>query len=303
MNGIVGLKPTLGLLSQQGIVPIAHSQDTAGPMARSVTDVAILLSAMLPPSACAADKTACIPNFVKSLSPTALRGKRIGVWRFAADSVPRVDALYNKALQVLSGAGATLIELESPNVAKLEAAGFKVMLVEFKAGINDYLANTPRAVTTRSLEQLIAYNRSTPRELTLFGQEIFELANRTNGLADAAYLQALADSKRLSRTEGLDRILAANQLDLIVAPTTATAWRLDLVNGDTFTGSFDTLPAAAGYPHLTVPMGVIRSLPVGLSFIGPANADALLLSAGFAYEQLARFNVTPAFKSTVDQLP
>jgi amidase len=177
------------------------------------------------------------------------------------------------------------------------------MLVEFKAGINDYLANTPRAVTTRSLEQLIAYNRSTPRELTLFGQEIFELANRTNGLADAAYLQALADSKRLSRTEGLDRILAANQLDLIVAPTTATAWRLDLVNGDTFTGSFDTLPAAAGYPHLTVPMGVIRSLPVGLSFIGPANADALLLSAGFAYEQLARFNVTPAFKSTVDQLP
>lgn len=302
MNGVVGFKPTLGLLSQQGIVPIAHSQDTAGPMARSVTDVAILLAAMIEPARCGEGRGDCAPvDYMKALSATALQGKRIGVWRFRAGTNPQVAVVYEQALSVLRDAGATLIDIDTPDVRQVSAAEFTVLLTEFKAGLNDYLTNTPTAVKTRTLEQLIEFNKKSPAELSLFGQEFFERAQDTKGVDDPAYRMALEDSKRLART-AIDRILADNQLDFIVAPTNGLSWRIDTINGDNFTGSFSTLPAVSGYPHLTVPMGDVRGLPVGLSFIGPANLDALLLGAGYAYERRARVKLQPQFKPSVDNV-
>lgn len=300
MNGLVGLKPTLGLLSQQGIVPIAHSQDTAGPMARNVTDAAIMLAAMVERAKCVEGQGDCEHvDYVKALSQGALQGKRIGVWRFRAGTNPHIVPVYEQALQVLREAGATLIDVETPDVRQVSGAEFTVLLTEFKADLNAYLAHTPATVATRTLEQLIEFNKKSPAEMALFGQEFFEQAQSTKGLDDAAYLKALNDSKRLAR-EAIDGVLSANKLDFIVAPTNGLAWRIDTINGDNFTGSFSTLPAVSGYPHLTVPMGDVRGLPVGLSFIGPANSDAALLSAGFAYEQRAGVKVKPLFKPTVD---
>jgi len=290
MNGIVGLKPTLGLLAKQGIVPLAHSQDTAGPMARSVTDAALMLGAM----------TGSAHDYAKALSTTSLAGKRVGVWRFRSGRYPQVEALYEQALAVLRAAGATLIEVSVPDTTAVSNAEEIVLFAEFKADLNAYLADTPRAVLARSLEQLIEFNKQTPRELVLFGQELFVRANATASLDDVAYKTALTDSKRLAGAEGIGRLLKSERLDLIVAPTTGPAWRIDLVSGDGYPGSFSTLPAVSGYPHLTVPMGAVRDLPVGISFIGPPLSEPLLLGAGYAYEQRARIQVRPLFKPTIE---
>jgi len=303
INGLVGLKPTHGLLSQQGIVPIAHSQDTAGPMARSVIDVAIMLDAMLEPAKCGEGVSDCKPvSYASSVSANALQGKRIGVWRFRVGTNPHVEPVYERALQVLRDAGATLIDVTMPNIREINSAEFTVLLTEFKADLNAYLEGTPESVKTRSLEQLIEYNKNSPAEMSLFGQELFERANATNGLGDPAYLKALADSKRLAR-EAIDAMLAKDKLDLIVAPTNGPAWRIDTINGDNFTGSFSSLPAVSGYPHLTVPMGSASGFPLGLSFIGLANSDALLLSAAYAYEQSSSARPKAELRPTVDELP
>ncbi len=290
MNGVVGLKPTLGLLPQQGIVPIAHSQDTAGPMARSVADVATMLDAMVGSK----------HGYAASLSANSLAGKRIGVWRFRADRQQNIDVVYERALQVLHAAGATLIEVPTPESTRIEAAEETVLTTEFKTDLNVYLAATPSSVTMRTLGQLIAFNNMNEREHKLFGQELFVAANAAKNLDDPTYKIALADSKRLAGAEGISRVLANEHLDFIVAPTAGPSWRIDLVSGDQFPGSFSTLPAVSGYPHLTVPMGTIKSLPIGLSFIGPPLSEALLLSVGFAYEQKAKVNVHATFKPTLE---
>lgn len=303
MNGIVGLKPTLGLLSQRGIVPVAHSQDTAGPMARSVTDVALLLTAMVADRKCPPGAVGChIGGYLAGLSKDALKGKRIGVLRFGAGHHPGTDTVYDAALRRLSEAGATLVEVQTPDPTPLEKAEQQVLLTEFKSDLDNYLAHLPRAVTVRSLGQLIDFDRSTPRELELFGQDLFYQAQGTQGLTDPAYLKALQQSKRLARQEGIDALLQKNQLDFLVAPTTSPAWRVDLVLGDTSGDSFTTLPAVAGYPHLTVPMGRVEGLPVGLSFIGAAWSEAQLLAAGYAFEQRSPPLPAPRFLPSLEPL-
>ena len=302
MNGVVGLKPTLGLLAGARIVPIAHSQDTAGPMTGTVEDAAIMLSAMV------GEKAACdshLPDcrkddYVAALSAEALKGKRIGVLRFRAGRNPHITSTYDRALAHLRDAGATLVEVAAPDVSKVSTAEGIVLNTEFKADLNAYLATLPEAIKKRDLAQLIAFNRETPRELTLFGQDIFEEAEATAGLADPAYRAALADSKRLAGPEGLARMLTDNRLDFLVAPTNGTSWRIDIVNGDHFSGSFSTLPAVSGYPHLTVPMGTVGGLPVGISFIGPPWSEAMLLGAGHAFERRAGKRTFPTFRPSTE---
>ena len=302
LNGIVGLKPTAGLLSGQYIVPIAHSQDTAGPMARSVADAAVMLGAMVgDQDACKARSPGCqTADYTAALSTEGLRNKRIGVLHFTAGRWPQIDPIYANALEALRAAGAMLIDVATPETTRVGAAENIVLNTEFKADLNAYLAMTPAAVTTRDLTQLIAFNAATAAETVLFGQETFLKANATLGLDDPAYKTALADSKRLAGPEGLLRVLKEQQLDFLVAPSSGTAWRIDIVNGDQFPGSFSTLPAVAGYPHLTVPMGALRDLPLGISFIGALWSEAELLAAAFAFEQKTKARVVPKFIGSIE---
>jgi len=305
MTGIVGLKPTLGLLSQRGIVPIAHSQDTAGPMGRSVADVAMLLSALVAhgahecqPAIGPRDAT----DYAAGLDPDALRHKRIGVLRFKPGSHPEMDAVYERALRRLREAGATLVEVSTPDGAPLQAAELTVLLSEFKAGINAYLAGAPAAVRTRDLAQLIDFNRASPYELQYFGQDIFISAQQTAGLEDVAYRGALETSKRLAGAQGLEQMLQQDQLDLLVAPTTSAAWRVDRIYGDRNADAYiyTRLAAVAGFPHLSVPMGQVAELPVGLSFIGPAWSEQLLLACGNAFSLRAGPLVAPQYLPTLE---
>jgi amidase len=298
LNGIVGVKPTLGLLSGERIVPISHSQDTAGPMTATVTDAALLLTALVGKQPVC--KSCVARDYAASLPAASLAGKRIGVLRFKPGRQPAVDPVFTQALEHLRAAGATLIEADFGDTDPIDAAEDLVLFNEFRADLNAYLATTPAAVKTRTLADLITFNAAQPRETALFGQEIFERAQNMPGIADAAYLKALADSKRLAGPEGIDRVLKANQLDLLVAPTTGPDWRFDFVNGDNYTGSFSTLPAVAGYPHVTVPMGAIKGMPIGLSFIGGAFTEAQLLEAAFVYEQRSKARPRPRFVPSID---
>jgi amidase len=296
-NGIVGFKPTLGLVSRRYIVPISHSQDTAGPMTRSVRDAAILLSVMAgtdPGDSATAEADARRADYAAGLSPTGLRGVRIGVLRGQIGDDPRIAALFESALTTLRSQGAVLVDIGDPGVDRqaLGQAEFTVLLTEFRADLNAYLAAVPaRSGSPRSLVELIAFNRANPAELRWFGQDLFEQAEATGaagGTDSDAYRTALATARRLAGPEGIDRIRRENNVELLLGVTNGPAWAIDLVNGDRFVGpSVSQLPAIAGYPHLTVPMGQIQGLPIGLSFIGTRWADAQVLSAGHAYE-LAR---------------
>jgi amidase len=301
MNGVVGLKPTLGLLSGQRIVPISHSQDTAGPMGISVYDVAVVLDAMIGKApACEAPATDCKRgDYLAELSTDALRGKRIGVMRFKPSQLPQINATYEQALQIMRDAGAELIEVETPQMEPINAAEEAVLFSEFKPDLNAYLATLPASIQTRTLESLIAFNNSSPRELALFGQEIFIRSNEMQ--ADEKYRDALATSKRLAGEEGIARLLKDQNLDFLVAPTTGTAWRIDIANGDQFPGSFSTLSAVSGYPHLTLPMGKLHELPLGISFIGGPWTEAALLAAGYAFEQRAKVDIKAKFLESIDE--
>ncbi|MFL6550973.1 MAG: amidase [Povalibacter sp.] len=300
LNGIVGVKPTLGLLSGERIVPISHSQDTAGPMTLTVTDAAIMLTAMV------GAKPICLAagcskiDYAASLPEASLSGKRVGVLRYKADRSPQLDPLYAQALDQLKGAGAVLVEVDFGDTAPIDEAEETVLYTEFKTDLNAYLATTPPSVKARDLSQLIEFNRASPRELAVFNQEIFERADKSPSLDDTKYRTALATSKRLAGPEGISRVLTKDHLDFLVAATTGPDWRIDLVNGDQYTGSFSTLPAVAGYPHVTVPMGAVKNLPIGLSFIGEKWSEQKLLEAAFAYEQRSRARIAPQFLETVD---
>jgi amidase len=307
-TGIVGFKPTLGLVSRTHIVPISHSQDTAGPMGRSVRDVALLLTVMAgsdPADPATQDADQHKSDFAAALSPDALRGKRIGVMRFEAGFNPATDAVFARALDVLLNAGAELVDIDSLPAAKL-VPGFEriVLSTEFKADVNTYLANTPQTVTARTLTELIAFNLSRPaRELGLFGQELFLKSEATRGLDDPVYMNALTTSRRLARQEGIDQMLTQYHLDGLVAPTGGPAWIVDTVTGDNALGNTPTLPAVAGYPHLSVPMGLVDGLPVGLSIIGPQWADARVLGFGYAFEQKLGFTPQPTYQAHIHTTP
>ncbi len=307
MNGLVGLKPTVGLIPRTFIVPISHSQDTPGPMARSVADAAAMLTVMAGSDARdpqTADADAHKGDYTSALDPDALKGKRIGVMRFDAGYDPNVDALLDRAIADLKAAGAEVVEIKTfasePEIGKNEGL---VLNTELKADMATYLASTPAAVKSRTLADLIAFdNAHAHEEMPFFGQETFEQADKTKGLDDPDYKKARETSYRLAGPEGIDKLLADNKLDALIAPTTGPAWTIDVVNADHFSGSDTTLPAVAGYPHLTVPMGQIDGLPVGLSFIGPAWSEARLLGLGYAYEQRTHRRRPPTYAKTSDAL-
>lgn len=308
MMGLVGLKPTIGLIPRTHIVPISHSQDTAGPMARSVRDVAMLLSALIasdPADPVTVDAMAHATDYAAALDPAKIATMRIGVLRGGAQ--PDLLARYDAALSVLKGLGATLVEVQKPAMDGMSAASYEVLQYEFKAGVNAYLATTRSdQVGSRTLADLIAFDDAhRTQEMPMYGQDIFTLSQAKSGLEDPAYKAAREKSLRLAGREGIDAMLTDNHVDLLVSISYGPAWPSDTVWGDQYEGpGGSTGPAAiAGYPHLTVPMGLARGLPVGLSFVGAAYAEQRMLDAGFAYEQAAKIAIRPDFRPTVDAGP
>jgi amidase len=306
-SALVGLKPTVGLVSRSRVVPISHSQDTPGPMGRSVEDVAMLLTAMAgsdpaDPATAAAD--AHRRNYAAALAGADLKGKRLGVLSFATGVSPAVDAVFDAAVAVLKVRGAEIVELNDykPPV-ELGDEELAVLLTELKADMNLYLAGAPAAVETRSLADVMTFNQAHPRELSLFGQELFAQAEAARGLNDPAYLKARADSLRQAGAEGIDKLIAGHRLDALIAPSYGPAYRIDVVTGDHDTGASSSLPAIAGYPHLTVPMGQVRGLPVGLSFIGPAWSEDRLLALGYAFEQATHARKPPTYIPSLEATP
>jgi amidase len=300
VNGVVGFKPTVGLVSRRYVVPISHSQDTAGPITRSVRDAAIMLTAMAgsdPQDAATVDADRWRGNYAAGLSVDALKGMRVGVIR-----APSADAvLFDAAIAKLKDGGAEIVVLDASKIdrQKIGESEFKVLLAELKADLASYLQGLPEGlVPHKTLADVIAFNTAhADKELQYFGQDTFETADKEKGLDDPAYLQALATSRGLA-TNALNQLFANNKVDVIIAQTNGPAWVSTLGKGDAFSGpSAGQLPAVAGFPHLTVPMGLSSGLPAGLSFIGPKWHDHNVLKAGFAYEQLSKARVTPQFRA------
>ncbi len=303
LNGVVGFKPTVGLVSRRFVVPISHSQDTAGPITRSVRDAAIMLTAMAgtdPQDPATADADKWRGNYAAGLSTDALKGMRIGVIR-----APGSDAaLFDAAVAKLQEGGAEIIVLDASKIdrQKIGQAEFKVLLAELKADLASYLQGLPDGlVPHKTLADIIAFNKAhADKELQYFGQDTFEAADKEKGLDDPAYLEAVATSRGLA-TNALNQLFANNKVDILIAQTNGPAWVSTLGKGDAFSGpSASQLPAVAGFPHLTVPMGLSSGLPVGLSFIGPRWHDYDVLKAGFGYEQLSKARVAPQYRSTLD---
>eukprot|EP00747_Dinoflagellata_sp_TGD_P002610 gnl/TRDRNA2_/TRDRNA2_104918_c1_seq1.p1 gnl/TRDRNA2_/TRDRNA2_104918_c1~~gnl/TRDRNA2_/TRDRNA2_104918_c1_seq1.p1 ORF type:complete len:364 (+),score=35.52 gnl/TRDRNA2_/TRDRNA2_104918_c1_seq1:127-1092(+) len=315
MTGLVGVKPTVGLVSRRHIVPISHSQDTAGPMARTVEDAARLLTVMagtdpLDPATAHAD--ARREDYVSLLDSQALRGKRLGVIRSATsfgNSAGGYETLVglelDRALGHLRDAGAELVEITGfPHESEIQENELRVLLCELKAGLNAYLADAAPEVSVRSLADLIAFNdREAQRELVYFGQDLFLEAEKTNGLETEGYAETAEKNRRLAGEEGIDRLLAEYNLDALVAATAGPAWKADLVYGDHCLGSATTIPAVAGYPHVTVPMGQVHGLPVGLSFIGPAWSEARLFALSYAFEHRALARRRPTYEDSLPVAP
>ena len=296
MQGLAGLKPTVGLVSRTHIVPISHSQDTAGPMGHSVADIAALLSVMAgsdPADAATAEADAHKSDYTQGLSKDVLKGVHIGVLRDEVGNEPKTAAAFEKALQSLRDAGAVLVDIKDSSVAKISDNEGAILNYELKADLNAYLATTPAAVKTRTLADVIAFdNANAAKEMPLFKQELFDEAQKTTGLADPAYVAASA--AKAAAAARIDGLLKDNGVAMLVAPTYAPAWLSDRIYGDVYTGPSATqLPAVAGYPHLTVPMGQVQGLPVGLSFIGTKWSEASLLKAGYAFEQVAHGRERP----------
>lgn len=304
INGIVGFKPSVGLVSRTHIVPISHSQDTAGPMTLTVRDAAAVMSVIAgsdPADPATAEADARKTDYVAALSPDALKGKRIGVMRDRVGDRADIVALFGAALKQMESLGATLVEIADSRKGTegLGAAEFEILLTELKADMATYLGGLPNANGPKSLADVIAFNKATPEELKWFGQDIFELAESKGGLDSLTYLAAREKAARLAGPEGIDRLLKTHDVDLLVGVTNGPTWVSDLVKGDSYKSpGTSQLPAVAGYPHLTVPMGAVEGLPIGLSFIGAKWSDADILAAGYAYEQASRKRVAPTYRAS-----
>lgn len=306
-NGLVGIKPTLGLVSRFGIVPIAHSQDTAGPMTRTVTDAAILLGVLA-----GADpndeitKDAPVKgraDYTSSLDANGLKGARIGVVREKLMGYhPGTDALIEAAIADLKRLGAEIIDhADIPHVGEYDATELEVLQYEFKADLDKYLAWLGPKSPMKSMADIIAFNKANAdREMPIFGQEMMEISVAKGQLSDAAYRAALDKNHRLSRGEGIDAVMNRLKLDALIAPTGAPAWVTDPVSADHYLGSATTPAAVAGYPHITVPAGQVMGLPVGLSFFGRAWSEPTLIKLAYAYEQATKHRAVPQLKATID---
>jgi amidase len=277
-------------------------------MTRTVEDAAMLLSVIAgsdPLDPATAEADARKVDYVAALDAGSLRGARIGVMRWPSGYNAATLAVFEANLQVLRDAGAVLVDItEAPSDEDaMGAAELTVLLTELKVDLNAYLASTrPDQVRTRTLADVIAFNEAEPRELALFGQELFLQAEQTGGLDDPKYIEARATSLRLAGAEGIDRLMRDHDVVALIAPTTGPAWTTDVVNGDHYGGAVSTMPAIAGYPHLTVPMGFVRGLPVGMSFIAGKWDDARVLSLGYAFEQLTHARRDPTFAASVDEM-
>jgi amidase len=301
VNGLVGLKPTVGLVSRSGIIPISVSQDTAGPMARTVADAALLLTAMAavdeadPAGAAANGKAADYTAFLKA---DAVKGKRFGVLRQAMGYHPDVDKSATAAFDALRKAGAEVVDVKVPTYNEWNDAEFSVLLYEFKDGLNTYLksSGSPHA----SLEALIEWNKANAdRVMPIFGQEIFEQAQAKGPLSDAAYVKARDSARRLAGRDGLLATLDRHKLDALIAPSMSPAWPTDHVLGDHFVGAGYGIAAVAGTPSLTIPIGDLHGLPLGLTFMGRAYSEGELIGFGYALEQATKARKAPLFKPTL----
>lgn len=304
-NGVVGIKPTVGLISRTGVMPVAEPQDTAGPIARTVSDVALLLSALAGPDsedpATLVGERPAAMDFTAFLRRDALRGARIGVARDMMGTHEGVDKIIEAAIDTLRDLGAVVIDPAvgawTPFFGEAET---ELCLYGFKHGINRYLASHPKS-PMKNLEDVIAFNHANAeRMMAYFPQDLFERANAKGGLQEEAYLKAKAECRRMSRTDGIDKVIDTHALDALIAPTDGTPpWAIDLLVGDHIVGGCSAPPAMAGYPHVTVPAGMCHGLPVALSFFGKAWRDDRLLGFAFAFEQATQARRVPAFRSTV----
>lgn len=298
--GLVGVKPTLGLISRSGVIPIAHSQDTAGPMTRTVSDAAILLSFLTQTdaqdSATGQNARKAHRDYQKYLDKKGLAGTWIGVARQFWGKNARLDKLMDGVLEAMKSEGATLVDVQIPTLGKFSDAEFEVLLYEFKTDLNKYLAG--RNSPYKTLKDLIAFNeQNRQREMPHFGQEIFERAEKKGPLSDRAYRLALQKCKTMSQVQGIDAVMAKNKLDALVAPTNGPIWLIDLINGDCGSSYIDssTIAAVAGYPSITVPAGIIEELPVGISFFGRAWSEPKLIAIAYSFEQATKARRAPKF--------
>ncbi|RKE02060.1 amidase [Marinifilum flexuosum] len=303
-NGIVGIKPTLGMVSRTGIIPIAHSQDTAGPMAKSVSDAAILLEVMS-----GADQNDNITlnkknkafNYIANLKKDALKGKRIGIVRAMMGFHSEVDKIIEQAIEDIKSAGAEVIDVELENLNQYGNEEYEVLLYEFKHDLNEYLSKCKFPIV-KSLDDIIKFNEQyKDREMPWFGQEILEMANKKGDLNEKEYLEALTKSKKLSGELGIDYTLKKYNVDALMAPTNGPAWNIDLVNGDHYGGGSSQPAAVSGYPNITIPAGFVHSLPIGVSFFAEAFSEEKLIQLAYSYEQNTMHRRAPEFYSTIMQ--
>jgi len=306
VNGVVGIKPTLGLVSRSGVIPIAHSQDTAGPIARTVSDAAILLGAMTgvdPRDPATASSQGKLHNdYAQFLKADGLQGARIGVARNFFDFHPQVDKIMESCQEALKSGGAELVDpADIETKDKTDDTELEILFYEFKSDLNAYLGALGPQALVHSLEEVIAFNEANrQRVLPYFGQERMLKAQAKGPLTDEAYLKALETNHRLARDEGIDLTLQKHRLDAIVAPTGSPAWLIDYVNGDHSGGGSSSPAAVAGYPNITVPAGYVYGLPVGISFIGAAYSEPVLLRLAYAFERITRVRKPPQFLPKVN---
>lgn len=298
-NGVVGIKPTVGLISRSGIIPISFTQDTPGPMGRTVEDVAIILGALTGIDATdtktMASEGKYNTDYTKFLKKNGLNGKRIGLLKKSMGFSDKVDTLMNKTIAYLKANGAIVVDIEFPKGEKYGDASFEVMLFEFKDGLNRYFASLGDSTPVKNLRDLIEFNKSDPVELRYFDQKILEMAEKKGSLESAAYKKALASMLKATREDGIDNVMNSNKLDAIMAPTGSPAWKTDHLLGDHFVGGSSSLAAISGYPAITVPMGFVDDLPVGVTFFGRAWNEPLLLEIAYSYEQGTKHRKAPKY--------
>jgi amidase len=304
-NGLAGLKPTVGLASRSGIIPISHTQDTPGPMARTVRDVAILLTAMAGADpedrATAASHGHLQPDYTKYLDPNGLKGARIGVVRKYFGFNDAVDHLMETLIDDMKRAGAEIVDPANiPTLGKFDDSELTVFFYELKADLAAYLARLGDSAPVKSLKDVIDFNeRNRDKEMPYFGQDIFLKAQEKGPLTSKEYLDALAKNRRLTRTEGIDFVMNKFKLDALVAPTGGPAWLTDLINGDHAAGGSSNTAAVAGYPNINVPAGSLWGLPVGISFFGRAWSEPTLLKIAYGFEQITNARRKPQFLPTI----